>query len=142
MINNHFIYKFFEEFFNQRKKTNRVVVFSCRPFPNVLNYKDHWWNPPTIWKARLLNKTPQFSRTTIGIQLGSHAFDKLRFVMTLLTIVGITELICSFKLVLEGKAGKEIPQPSRLDFLEKFSANNFALSDAEDITSRLLNRRV
>ena len=62
--------------------------------------------------------------------------------MTLLTIVGITELICSFKLVLEGKAGKEIPQPSRLDFLEKFSANNFALSDAEDITSRLLNRRV
>ena len=62
--------------------------------------------------------------------------------MTLLTIVGITELICSFKLVLEGKAGKEIPEPSRLDFLEKFSANNFALPDAEDITSKLLNRGV
>ena len=62
--------------------------------------------------------------------------------MTLLTIVGITELICSFKLVLEGKAGKEIPEPSRLNFLEKFSANNFALPDAEDITSKLLNRGV
>ena len=62
--------------------------------------------------------------------------------MTLLTIVGITELICSFKLVLEGKAGKEIPEPSRLDFLEKFSANNFALPDAEDITSKLLNRGI
>ena len=35
---------------------------------------------------------------------------------------------------------KEIPESSRLDFLEKFSANNFSLSDAEDITSGLLNR--
>ena len=63
----------------------------------------------------LESKTPQYSRTTTGIQLGSYAFDKLRFVMILLTIVGITELICNFKLVLEGKAGKEIPEPSRLD---------------------------
>ena len=62
--------------------------------------------------------------------------------MTFLTILGVTEIICSFKLVLEGKAGKEIPEPSRLDFLEKFSANNFALPDAEDITSKLLNRGV
>ena len=30
---------------------------------------------------------------------------------------------------------KEIPESSRLEFLEKFSANNFALSDAEDNTS-------
>ena len=29
---------------------------------------------------------------------------------------------------------------SRLEFLEKFSTNIFALSDAEDNTSRLLNR--
>ena len=29
---------------------------------------------------------------------------------------------------------------SRSEFLEKFSANNFALSDAEDNTSRPLNR--
>ena len=35
---------------------------------------------------------------------------------------------------------KEIPESSRLEFLEKFSANNFPLSDAEDITSGLLNR--
>ena len=42
-------------------------------------------------------------------------------------------------LVLEGKTGKEIPESSRLEFLEKFSANNFALSDAEDNTSRTLN---
>ena len=50
------------------------------------------------------------------------------------------EILCSFKLVLEGKAGKEIPESSRLEFKEKFSANNFDLSDAEDNTSGPLNR--
>ena len=46
----------------------------------------------------------------------------------------------SFKLVLEGKADKEIPESSRLELLEKFSGNNFALSDTEDNVSELLNR--
>ena len=60
--------------------------------------------------------------------------------MTFLTIFGITEILCSFSLVLEGKTGKEIPESSRLEFLGKFSANNVALSDAEDNTSGSLNR--
>ena len=60
--------------------------------------------------------------------------------MTFLMILGVIETLCSFRLVLEGKTGKEIPETSRLEFLEKFSANNFALSDAEDNTSCLLNR--
>ena len=60
--------------------------------------------------------------------------------MTFLTILGVTEILCSFKLVLEGKAGKEIPESSRLELLEKFSANNFALSDTKGNTSRPLNR--
>ena len=47
-----------------------------------------------------------------------------------------------FQLVLEGKTGKEIPESSRLEFLEKFSANIFALSVAEDDTSGPLNRGV
>ena len=58
-------------------------------------------------------------------------------------MLGVTEILCfqiSFKLVLAGKTGKEIPESSRLEFLEKFSANNFALSDAKDNTSRPLNR--
>ena len=33
-----------------------------------------------------------------------------------------------------------MPASSRLEFFEKFSVNNFALSDAEDKTSGLLNR--
>ena len=60
--------------------------------------------------------------------------------MTFSTILGVTEILCSFRLVLEGKTSKEIPESSRLEFLEKFSANNFALSDAEDNTSGPLNR--
>ena len=60
--------------------------------------------------------------------------------MTFLTILGVTEILCSFRLVLEGKIGKEIPESSRVELLEKFSANNFALSDAEENTTRQLNR--
>ena len=54
--------------------------------------------------------------------------------------MGVTEILRSFKLILEVKTGKEIPESSRLGFKEKCSANNFALSGAEDNTSRPLNR--
>ena len=54
--------------------------------------------------------------------------------MTFLTILGVTKILCSFKLALEGKIGKEIPESSRL------KSNDFALSDAEDNTYGLLNR--
>ena len=60
--------------------------------------------------------------------------------MNFLTILRVTEILCSFKSVLEGKTGKEIPVSSRLEFLERFSAKIFALSDAEDNTSRSVNR--
>ena len=42
--------------------------------------------------------------------------------------------ICSFRLVLEGKTGKEIPELSRLVFLEKFLANNFLLYQMQKTT--------
>ena len=60
--------------------------------------------------------------------------------MTFLIILEVTEILCSFTLVLEWKTGKDIPESSRLEFLEKFSAKNFALSYAEDNTSKPLNR--
>ena len=64
----------------------------------------------------------QFIRTTTRIESGPDAFDKSRFIMIFLTILGVTETLCSFKLVPEGKIGKEIPESSRLEFLKKFSA--------------------
>ena len=83
----------------------------------------------------------QFFRTTTRLQSRPGAFDKSRLVMTFVTNLEITE-ICSFRLVLEGKTGKEIREASRLEFLEKFLANNFALSDAESNISGPVSRGV
>ena len=83
----------------------------------------------------------QFFRTTSGIQSGPEAFDKLSFVKTFLTILWVTEILRSFRLVLEGKIDKEIPESSRSEFSEKFLANNFALSYAKDNTCRTVNGR-
>ena len=72
----------------------------------------------------------QFFRTTTGIQSGPDAFDGSRLVMTFLTLLGVMEIICSFRLVLDGKTGEEIPRSSRSELL--FLGNNFHLSDAEN----------
>ena len=42
-------------------------------------------------------------------------------------------------MVLERKAGKEIPESSRFEFLENFLANNFVLPEAQDNTLGPLN---
>ena len=73
------------------------------------------------------------------MQSGPDAIDRSRFIMIFVTILEVTE-ICLFRLVLEGKACKEIPGSSRLEFLEMCSANNFASLDAEDSTSDPSNR--
>ena len=54
--------------------------------------------------------------------------------------MGVTEILGSFKLVPERKRDQEIPDSTRLKFLEKLSANNFALSNEEGNTSGLFNR--
>ena len=70
-----------------------------------------------------------------------RTFDESRFATTFLTILGVKEILCSFRLVIKGKVGKEIAESSRLEFLEKNLPNSFPLSDAEDNTSGPLNRR-
>ena len=45
-----------------------------------------------------------------------------------------------FQISSRRQTGKQIPQSSRLEFLEKFSGKNFALSDAEGNTSGPLNK--
>ena len=58
-----------------------------------------------------------------------------------LIILWVTEIPCSFILVLEGKAGKGMPENLILKFLDKFLGSNFALIDGEDNIFRSLNRR-
>ena len=82
----------------------------------------------------------QFFKTITGIKSGPDASDKSRFLMTSLTILGVREILCSFRLVLQGKTGKDIPESSGLVFLERFSGNNLALIDTEDNNSGPLNR--
>ena len=77
----------------------------------------------------------QFLRTTTGIQSGPDAIDESRFVMTFLTILGVMEILCSFRLVLNRKQVRRYHSHIKIRFLEKFLANNFALSDAEGNTS-------
>ena len=134
MINNPIIYKFFKDFTKHRKTSNWAVVLSSRYF-SILKYREQDYGKQDSFRHLLKSSANmwerfgwQFFRTTIGIQSGLDAFQS-RFIMTFLTILGVTEILCSFKLVLEGKTGKELPESSRLDFLEKFLANNFARSD-------------
>ena len=95
------------DFTNYRKKTVWAVDFSSRPFPNILKYGDQRWGLPAIWKTRLFQEhIEEFNRTTTGIQSGPHTSDLSRFVMTVLTIMGVMEILCSFRLLLEGKAVK------------------------------------
>ena len=62
------------------------------------------------------------------------AFDESRFVLTFSTILGVTKILCSFRLVLEEKTGKEITESSKLEFLERISSNDFSVSNAEGNT--------
>ena len=60
--------------------------------------------------------------------------------MTFYTILALKEILCCFSLVLHGKTSKGKTKSSRLEFLENFLANNFALSDTEDNISGSRNR--
>ena len=59
--------------------------------------------------------------------------------MTVSTNFGVTRVLCSFRLALEGKASKKTHESSGLAF-QMLSANNSALSDAEDSTSEPMNK--
>ena len=71
----------------------------------MLKYRDHRLNLPTIWKTNSFRHILKISasmceisglqvfRTTTGIQSGSDTFDESRFVMTFLTVLGVTEIL-------------------------------------------------
>ena len=116
VINKTIIYNFTTDFTNHTKKTNRTVAFSCRHFPDIFKYRGQQWDLQTMWKTSLLQ---------------THIEEFNWYVLLIL---------CSFRLVLERKICKEISESSRLKFLEKFLANNLALSDAQNNTSGWLKR--
>ena len=62
------------------------------------------------------------------------AFDESRFVLIFITMLGVTETLCSSRLVPEEKTGKEITESSKLEFLERISSNDVSVSNAEGNT--------
>ena len=83
----------------------------------------------TYWRVELVCKKSQ-TNSSLEPPLENNQDQMLLTNQGLffLSILGVTEIMCSFKFLLEGKTGKEIPESSRLEFLEKFSANNFEAS--------------
>ena len=120
MIHNSIIYKFFKDFTNHKKKTNRAAFLVLDLSPTFLNTGTTDKTFQQCGKQgsfRHLLKSlasmsessgSQFLRSTTETQSRPDVFDKSRFMMTFLTILGVTEILCSFSLVLEGKLGKEI----------------------------------
>ena len=96
----------------------------------------------TYWRVELVC-TKVWTHSSLEPQLQyNHDQIPLRYqdlLWPFLTILGVTEILCSFRLILGEKTCKEIPESSKSEFFEKFSANNFALLDAEDKTSWPLN---
>ena len=54
--------------------------------------------------------------------------------MTFSNILGVTEILCSFRLVLEVKTNNKISESSRLEFLQKFLTKTTLLYQMEQTT--------
>ena len=88
MNNSPIISKFLKDFTNYRKKTNRAIVFSSRPFPNILRNRDN--DEPFQQSGKqdsfrhILKSSAsiyessgsQFFRTTTRIKPGPDTFDE------------------------------------------------------------------
>ena len=65
------------------------------------------------------SSSSQFFRTITGIQSGPDTFDKSRLVMTFPTNFGVRGILCSFRLVLQGKTDKEVLECKENNFLRQ-----------------------
>ena len=62
--------------------------------------------------------------------------------MTFSTILGVRDILCSFRLVLDEKTGKNIHESPGLEFLETFLASKFAWLDAEGNLSSFVENTI
>ena len=81
-----------------------------------------------------------FFTATTEIQSKPDFLDKSRLAVIFLTNLGVREILCNFRLVIEGTGGKEVHESSKPEFFKKLSASNLILLDPEVNTSKLLNR--
>ena len=105
-----------------------MVFFRRTHFPRSLEFSDYRWDS----FRHILNSSAKmyeclgslFFRTTTVIESRSDAFDKSKLVMTFLTNLGTAKILHCFRLVLEGKTGREMSKSSWLEILKKHRAIN------------------
>ena len=131
MINNDIIYKFFKTLLTTEGRLTGWQFLALYFTPTFLNTgttnetskqfgKQGSYRHMLKSSARMYESSgSQFLRTTTSMQSRLKVFYKSRFAMIFLTILGVTEILCSFLFVLEGKASKETSKSSTLEFLEK-----------------------
>ena len=114
MINKALIYKFFT---TERRPTGKyfLTIDLSRTFLNTRTTDETFQQSGKQDSFKHILKSSgsiyersgsQFLRSTTGTQLGREAFEKARLIMTFLTKLGVTETLCNFRLVLDGKTGK------------------------------------
>ena len=72
----------------------------------------------TYWRVQLICMEDQtHSSLEPTLVYNQTQTPLINQVMNFLTILRVTEILCSFRLVQEGKAGRRIPETSKLEFL-------------------------
>ena len=95
-----------------------IKIFQKSSKSNSKTFQD-FSGPWLQWANTYESSGSQFFRATTAIQPGQVTSEESTF----LTKLRITGTLCSLILTQEGKAGEQIPQSSRLEFIEKISAN-------------------
>ena len=125
---------------NHRWVTGRYFL-AVNLFPTFLNTGIIDETLPKSWKhdscKQLLKSSAMwessgstFFKTTTGIQSGPSAAHESMLVINFLTNLGVIWILCSFRLVLEVKAGEEKTESSRQAHRKVFSTQ-FCLSTSE-----------
>ena len=92
------------------------------------------------WKDQLLCLKVQTHSSLEPLEFNRCQSVLKRLVVIFVNNLRVTGILCSCRLVLEGKAGKEIPDSLRVELLEQISANNLVLSNKENNSSRSFSR--
>lgn len=119
---------------------------SLKTKPRVKHTYSWHDKPIALWT---LNKQKYFyvQKFSFSVPLNQHlntirtrCLGRSNLVMAHLTNFGVKGTLCNSRIVLEGKAGKKMSMSSRLGLLKMVLRNNLDLFNAEDKTSKPLNR--
>ena len=86
-------------------------------------------------RVEALKRGAETPLQTMGIKPRPNIFDEQRLFMNSSTNLGVTLILCSFRQVLEGKAGNAMPESSQLESLETFSTINFFFNRCKQKTT-------